>query len=437
MLLRSFFPIFFYFILCLKIEDCLTVADDNFDQVWREYLVRKNRLEKGALDSFRLPRMNLEFDPALELFSFGDGTQAAIHSDSIQDMRPIFNSSKGVVFAPKLVPEGCDMPSSAVCREDEKSAEYHPLSAALKPAGGKDVQDHVRVIDPKQEGFGFVGHLNMDLLNDQDQVIRRCIGSCCLVEIANAKGKMCGAITAAHNIYSRFYGKPFSRVECHLGRAGDHSSHIAEVMAYVVHPSFIESAELEAKNHDIALILFDRPLEDGTEFVPCVSMSDEDLLSGLVKVVGYPAGIREEGVWHLVNGTQMAYTEGGVEKITPYQLFYSMMTCGGQSGGGVLNAKKELCAIHAHGPYGGEERNRATRLTTENIQWVQDWYQRFITSAVNADSPEITVTTVKKHDSEAEEAKVVPKRDPDVQAVSIALEKAAEKEEESQAHKDE
>ncbi|MFN7662964.1 MAG: trypsin-like serine peptidase [Alphaproteobacteria bacterium] len=331
-------------------------------------------------------RSQLSFDPILDLYCFDEGTQAALHSDSIQNNPPIFSSDKGVVFVPKISGNSFKLPSLLGMKPAAGGAQCHPFLESMDNGSGEqswvlDQKDgHVVVSSPQEEGFGFVGHLEMDLLGEEDQWLKTYIGSSCQVGVHVA-------FTAAHNLYSRYYKKPLSRVECHMARVGDHIPHKAEAVTFVVHPQFIEGTEEEAKKHDIAVVLFNRPLGQEVGHVPYVSMADEELIKEVLTVVGYPSAIHKEGVWTLVNGAHMAYMEGRVEKVTPHQIFYKINTVPGQSGGGVLNKKKKLCAIHAYGPYGGEESNRATRLSPETITWLRGWAARFETYILSKEFP--------------------------------------------------
>ena len=330
----------------------------------------------------------LTFDPVLGLYYFNDGSESAIHPESISNPNPILSCDSGVVFEmgipsshKKIHKRLLEQTLPFMVNGEQHQPKLDPQLVGPVPESFVVENVEQRLVEnPLEEGFGYVGQIEMDLHDLGGHKIRTCIGSACQTGAYTL-------ITAAHNVYSRYLKRPFARIILNAARAGDHIPYTAEAITFVVHPTFMEGNEEEAREHDIALVLLDTPLGHNVGCATHAHLEDKDLMEQSLTVVGYPGMIYRDDKWETVNGAHMTYMEGPVVRVTENRIFYNVNTASGQSGGGVFTQNRELCGIHAYSPRGSEQGNSATRLSSEKMEWVREWEQRFISEIVLKDSP--------------------------------------------------
>jgi V8-like Glu-specific endopeptidase len=314
------------------------------------------------------------FDPVVGLPYYGDGSQAEVCLDSLGRNLPTAESANWCLFQPQAFERPSRKKkaiekSSQSSPMEEQAPMLVPQAQALIPESCVVDEEHTFIPDPHGAGWASIGHLEMQLLDQEGNVVRTYIGT----------GQLIGpdiVLTAGHNLWSRALKTGFSRIIFHPGRVGEIIPQVAHASSFVVHPGYVSGEEEEYKNHDIGVIVLDTPVGYRVGWATYGHAEDDELRARVLAVVGYPSIVYEKKVAKMVNGTQMFHMAGPVLRVTETQVYYGINTFGGHSGSGVLDEGRCIRAIHT---YGGtkETGNCGTRISRTIEGLIKEWSGQF------------------------------------------------------------
>ena len=221
-------------------------------------------------------------------------------------------------------------------------------------------QEHVRREDGRRQverahQWPYSAHCHLDLyfsgLNEK---------------LYAASGVMIGprhVLTCAHNVHCIRERAPWTvKVNCYPALNNEYSNfgQISVIRIYVS-PAWI--AQEPDENHDLALLVLDKPIGDQTGYYGLAVLNDATLPQHPIEVTGYPGD----------KGCGKMYTMEGVPtEITPTRITYRIDTSPGQSGGAVwtsLDGQPYVVGIHTRGHIMG---NSGVRLSLQQLSWLHE-----------------------------------------------------------------
>ncbi|AIL13709.1 hypothetical protein IM40_09815 (plasmid) [Candidatus Paracaedimonas acanthamoebae] len=225
--------------------------------------------------------------------------------------------------------------------------------------------------------YRFFGNLLITFPHSQDSKNRpgRCIGS----------GLLMGpnqVLTAGHNLYDHKRGGWAQEIIFTPAQQGEQKP-FGEARASVL-KAFKGWIENKAENHDMGVLILDRPIGYQVGWAGLAIIDDHYYLTQKpsIAIAGYPStDIRfstQEGK-PKISHALMKEHQGEVFKAEASRLYYKINTRGGQSGGPIVAYLEELkgffvLGVHTHAH---DDANEGTRLTATKFWPIHECRQMF------------------------------------------------------------
>lgn len=196
----------------------------------------------------------------------------------------------------------------------------------------------------------------------------------CLLEIHTAGGTVLQGsgwlvspntiITAGHCVFQREYNAWASYILVHLAVNGTANEFYIVQQTQDIH-SVAEWTQGGDQSYDYGCIVLPTPVDAGN--MGYTSLTDEQLKSLLIAILGYPA---EQTPDH----ETMWGDQGFLTGVSPTQIYYALQTLEGMSGGPVFYTNGDdryVVGIHNYG--GGAYGNYATRISDPVANSITKW----------------------------------------------------------------